>query len=105
MTCPNCNRPVPMMAFWKATGLSGVVCPRCNFSFQPVPWRSAVIFFLAGLAGYFEGSLLKAAGYPTALQPFGVVVATFLVYAALGPFLLRFRVKEDGTLLLPHSKS
>jgi uncharacterized membrane protein YfcA len=70
-----------------------------------VPWRSAVIFFLAGLAGYFEGSLLKAAGYAAVLQLFGLLVATFLVYAALGPFLLRFRVKEDGTLLLPDAKS
>ncbi|MGA9883675.1 MAG: hypothetical protein WBQ34_08150 [Candidatus Acidiferrales bacterium] len=105
MTCPHCDDSVPMMALWQATGLSGVVCPHCDSSLQPVYWRSVVLLFLAGLAGYFEGSLLRASGYATAIWLLGVTVTVFLVYAALAPFLLRLRVKEDGTVLLPHSNS
>lgn len=105
MTCPNCDNSVPMMAFWQATGLSGTVCPHCDSSLQPLYWRSAVLLFLAGLAGSFEGSLLRASGYTTAIGVLGVVITVFLVYAGLAPFLLRFRVKTDGAVLLPHGKS
>jgi hypothetical protein len=93
-----------MMAYWQATGLSGVVCPHCNSSLSPVYWGIAVQFVLGGLAGYFESSLLRAAGYAGGFAVLGGAIATFLVFAALAPFL-RLRVKEDRTVLLPHGKS
>lgn len=105
MTCPHCDNSVPVMAFWQATGLSGTVCPHCNSSLQPTHWRSAVLFILAGLAGNCEGSLVRDAGYGGGLAILGVVVTVFVVYAGLAPFLLRFRVKEDAVLPLPHSNS
>lgn len=105
MTCPHCDNSVPMMAFWQATGLSGTVCPHCNSSLQPVYWRSAILFILAGLAGNCEGSLVRTAGYGGGFAILGVCVTVFLAYAGLAPFLLRFRVKEDGTVLLPHGHS
>ena len=105
MTCPNCGSSVPMMAYWQATGLSGVVCPHCNSSLWPVYWGYAVQFLLASLAGYFESSLLRAAGYASGFAVLSGAIATFLAFAGLAPFLIRFRVKEDGTVLLPHRKS
>jgi hypothetical protein len=104
MICPNCDNPVPMKALWQATGLSGVVCPHCNSSLQTVYWRNGVALLLGVLGGYFEASLLRASGYAAFWLP-GLLVAFFLVYAALAPFILRFRVKTDGAVLLPHGKS
>jgi hypothetical protein len=105
MTCPNCDNPVPMMAVWQATGLSGVVCPHCNSSLRPVYWRSAVLLAFAMIAGNFEGSLLRASGYAVGFVMLGMALTVFLVYAALAPFVLRLRVKADGTALLPHIKN
>jgi hypothetical protein len=105
MTCPHCDNSVPMMAYWQATGLSGVVCPHCDSSLRPVYWRYAIQFILAGVAGNFEGSLLRAAGYGGGFAVLGVAITTFLVFAALAPLLLRLRVKEDSVVLLPHGKT
>jgi hypothetical protein len=93
-----------MKAVWQATGLSGVVCPHCNSSLWPVYWRSAILLAVAIFAGNFEGSLLRASGYAFAFVMLGVGVTVVLVYSALAPFLLRLRVKANGTALLPHSK-
>jgi len=105
MTCPHCDNSVPMKAYWQATGLSGVVCPHCNSSLRPVYWGYAVQFVLAGVAGSFESSLLRSAGYAGGFAVLGGVITTFLVFAGLAPFLIRFRLKEDGAVLLPHGKS
>lgn len=104
MICPNCKGAVLMRSCWQATGLAGVVCPNCHASLWPTYARSVMLLVLSFLAGNFEGVVLRRAGYGLGVVVLGSAVTLFVVSAALAPFILRLRLKEESPALLPHRK-
>jgi len=94
MTCPQCNRRIPMKSLWKATGLSGVVCPRCGASSCPKALCAVVLFGVSFGLGNAALFLLRSrgAGFWVAFGGFCVVFVG--VYHLLAPRILRLRLKD-----------
>jgi len=101
MTCPQCNQRVPTSALWKATHVSGVVCPHCQASLSPGAACTILLTILAFGAGEIALLLLRRFTGEIWLAIGGFVLAAALVYALLAPFMMRLRPKHPGQ---PHLK-
>ncbi|HUC42148.1 MAG TPA: hypothetical protein VL913_00240 [Candidatus Micrarchaeaceae archaeon] len=101
MTCPQCNERVPFSALFKATHVSGVVCPKCQASLSPGAVCTIVLTILAFGAGEIALLLLKRFTGEIWLAIVGFVLAAAIVYAVLGPMMMRLRLKHPGE---PHLK-
>jgi len=101
MTCPQCNQRVPVVALWKATHVTGVVCPNCQASLSPGAVCTILMTVLAFGAGEIALLLLKRYTGELWIAIGGFVIVAALVYALLAPLLMRLRPKHPGQ---PHLK-
>jgi hypothetical protein len=95
MTCPQCKGRVPVKALWTASGLSGVVCPRCQASLSPKALCSVLLFALAFGLGDIALVVMRQYGAPLWLATIGFLVICAGVYSAGAPLVLRLRLKDD----------
>jgi len=101
MTCPQCNQRVPIAALWKATHVSGVVCPHCQASLSPGAVCTIILTVLAFGAGEIALLLLKRFTGEIWMAIGGFVVVAAVVYALLAPAMMRLRPKHP---VEPHLK-
>ena len=98
--CPKCGHRIPARALWTSTGLSGVVCSRCNTALEVAPGSHIILMMIAFTAGGIVAWSLEAARFAflwQALAQFSVAVA---VYSFLAGQILRYREKTPPTLHL-----
>jgi hypothetical protein len=101
MTCPQCNKRVPLSALWKAANVNGIVCPNCQASLSPGPVCTICITILAFGAGEIALLLLKRFTGEIWIAIGGFVLVAAAVYLVLGPVMMRLRAKHPGQ---PHLK-
>ncbi|MGA9184586.1 MAG: hypothetical protein WA875_00230 [Candidatus Acidiferrales bacterium] len=104
MTCPQCSQRVPARRLWTATHLSGVICPHCNASLCPGATCAVVMTILAFGAGELTLLFLHRHGYQVWESIAGFVVVAALVYAVLGPLVIRLHPKDGGTHGMTHHR-
>jgi hypothetical protein len=85
-----------MKSLWTATGLSGVVCPRCGAASCPRALCAIVLFGVSFGLGNAALFLLRSRGADFWVAFGGFCVVFVAVYHILAPLILRLRLKDYG---------
>lgn len=93
MTCPDCAEKIGMKALMSATGISGVVCPRCNSSLEPKRLTMALAIALPMGASFVVRVLLQPLHLGMALDLFAVIATSALVFLIAASRLIRLEKK------------
>lgn len=95
-SCPNCRHRIGLKAMLQPASLTGTICPHCRANLRTERWASALLTLVSLGAGLLAGNFVRKSGAAFPLDLAALLVAFAVVYVALAPVLLRFRMKQGS---------